>query len=106
MGIMQLTEDTEVGMYVFVFLVGAGFTSIPLVACWAVFGRGHLKWRMFAFTMIVLLIVSALSFTAYCQTGSRATALSTGSCGAPLKQPSRLYVSGRSKGSDIGLLAV
>jgi len=75
MGITQLTEDTQVGMYVYVFLVGAGFASIPLVVCWAVFGRGHLKWRMFAFTILVLLIVSALSFTAYSQTGSRTTAL-------------------------------
>jgi len=75
MGITQLTEDTQVGMYVYVFLVGAGFASIPLVACWAVFGRGHLKWRMFGFTIVVLLIVSALSFTAYSQTGSRTTAL-------------------------------
>ena len=75
MGILQLTERTALGMYVFVLLVGAGFASIPLVACWAVFGRGHLKWRMFAFTVIVLLIVCALSFTAYSQTGSKATAL-------------------------------
>jgi hypothetical protein len=76
MGTMPLAEDTQFGMYLYVLLVGAGFASITFVPCWAVFGRGDLKWRLFALTIVFLLIASALSYTAYSQTGRPTGAIS------------------------------
>jgi hypothetical protein len=75
MAVAHLTEDTGVEWIVYMFLMLACFASIPLAVCWAVFGRGKLKWRTSASTIIVLLVASAWSLTAYWQTQSRMVAL-------------------------------
>ena len=75
MGSWTLIEDSALGIYVFILLLGAGFASVTLMPCWAVFGRGSPAWRLSALAAILLLIVSALSYSAYCQTGRLATAL-------------------------------
>lgn len=76
MGSWTLLEHSALGIYVYILLLGAGFASITLVPCWAVFGRGSLAWRLFALVAILLLIVSALSYSAYDQTGRLASAFS------------------------------
>ena len=66
---------TIVAAILLVLLVATGFASITLVPCWAVFGRGQLAWRLFAFAIVFLLISSVLSWTAYWQTSSATAAI-------------------------------
>jgi hypothetical protein len=80
MGTMQLAEDTELGMYLYLLLVAAGLASLTLVPCWAVFGRGGVTWRLFAFAIVFLLIGTALSYAAYYQTGYPVVAIGWALC--------------------------
>ncbi len=56
-------------------LVGGGFALIPLAAYWGVFGRGRAGWKSLGFAVCSIMVVSALTFTAYHQTGSLLMAL-------------------------------
>lgn len=68
-----MLESSELGMFLFIMLVGVGFSALPVIACWTIFARGIWKWRAFALMTTVVLIVAALTTTAYFQASREAT---------------------------------
>ncbi len=65
-----LTYGYRVLLTAYMSLLGGGFALIPLAAYWAVFGRGRVGWRIFGFAIFAMMVVSALSFTWYHESGS------------------------------------
>lgn len=69
MVIGPIVNDTAVaGIVFFVFVLGLAVAANSLIACWAVFGRGAIAWRVFSFVLVALLIAAALAIIESSQT--------------------------------------
>lgn len=57
----------SIGLYVYVFATAVGCAIPPLIACWAIFGRAALRWRVPAATIAILLAATAAAYVGYSQ---------------------------------------
>lgn len=70
--IMTYVQNDSYSLFVFIFLVAAGFALIPIVACWTIFGRGNWLSKAACLTVFTAAIVGALTWTAYLQASRHA----------------------------------
>ena len=57
-------------MYTSLLLMAAGFAAGPLIACWAVYGRGSLRWRVSSTILATGLVAGLMAYTNYTMTSS------------------------------------
>lgn len=74
LAVLRVGIDSELGVIPFVILVVGGWASVSIVPCWLMLARGRIGLHLLSACIFCLIMVGALTLTAYFQTDSMATA--------------------------------